>query len=476
MMKGIFTKTLAAFLAVGFVLSVGGCGDSSSQVSSGTVKSDYTLPDVELENKTLKFYVGMGTGFSESEDPSRPTADELFRDLYGGTIEFINVSWDNYYGTLLGYYMADDMPDLLWPMPETFPTDILNNLIQPVDPYSDYIDLSDSIWDSTRDLTEMLTINGKHYYAVSGGGTNVFTCYNPKLFSLYGLETPLEIYTRNPDEWTWDKMLQLAKELTDDTDGDGQIDQWGVGIAANGPHVFQESTGMPFVSYSQETSVVNNIRSAEIADAANFVRDLGPALHNVLDPSMSYEVPDRFLAGNDAMVIDFQWRALSTYQNLWSQGKLEIAPVPRYPKTDKFYVGGVIWSFLIANKAKNPEAAALYMTLNRYTTSEAYKETYGIAAEEQRFKNWTEMGISLEQCRLMEQMSEDRDTFPVVLNLWCGWYDKEWYNGFIDLQQETWSQILERVEPIYNRRINSRLEEFNAILSGGSTTAGDGAG
>ena len=184
----------------------------------------------------------------------------------------------------------------------------------------------------------------------------------------------------------------------------------------------------------------------------------------------------RFLAGNDAMVIDFQWRALSTYQNLWSQGKLEIAPVPRYPKTDKFYVGGVIWSFLIANKAKNPEAAALYMTLNRYTTSEAYKETYGIAAEEQRFKNWTEMGISLEQCRLMEQMSEDRDTFPVVLNLWCGWYDKEWYNGFIDLQQETWSQILERVEPIFNRRINSRLEEFNAILSGGSTTAGDGAG
>ena len=311
---------------------------------------------------------------------------------------------------------------------------------------------------------------------VSGGGTNVFTCYNPKLFSLYGLETPLEIYTRNPDEWTWDKMLQLAKELTDDTDGDGQIDQWGVGIAANGPHVFQESTGMPFVSYSQETSVVNNIRSAEIADAANFVRDLGPTLHNVLDPSMSYEVPDRFLAGNDAMVIDFQWRALSTYQNLWSQGKLEIAPVPRYPKTDKFYVGGVIWSFLIANKAKNPEAAALYMTLNRYTTSEAYKETYGIAAEEQRFKNWTEMGISLEQCRLMEQMSEDRDTFPVVLNLWCGWYDKEWYNGFIDLQQETWSQILERVEPIFNRRINSRLEEFNAILSGGSTTAGDGAG
>ena len=53
-------------------------------------------------------------------------------------------------------------------------TDILNNLIQPVDPYSDYIDLSDSIWDSTRDLTEMLTINGKHYYAAVSY-THLFT-------------------------------------------------------------------------------------------------------------------------------------------------------------------------------------------------------------------------------------------------------------------------------------------------------------
>ena len=274
----------------------------------------------------------------------------------------------------------------------------------------------------------------------------------------------MEIWTRDPQEWTWEKMLELAKELTDDTDQDGKIDQWGIGIAANGPHIFQESTGVPFVSYSDETGVVNNIRSEEIADAANFVRDLGAALHNVLDPAMSYEVPDQFLAGNDAMILDFEWRITSTFKELWKQGKAEVAPVPRYSKTDKFYVGGVIFSYLIANKAKNPEAAALYMTLNMYTTSDAYKEAYGVASEEERFKNYLEMGIPIEQCRLMEQMSQDKETFPTVLNMWCGWYDKEWYNGFIDLQAETWSQILERVEPIFNRRIQSQKESFDLAL------------
>ena len=31
-------------------------------------------------------------------------------------------------------------------------------------------------------------------------------------------------------EWTWDKMLEYAKNLTRDTDGDGIIDQWGLGV------------------------------------------------------------------------------------------------------------------------------------------------------------------------------------------------------------------------------------------------------
>ncbi len=48
----------------------------------------------------------------------------------------------------------------------------------------------------------------------------VVTYYNKDLFDAAGLAYP------DPD-WTWDDFTTLAKALTLDTDGDGEIDQWG---------------------------------------------------------------------------------------------------------------------------------------------------------------------------------------------------------------------------------------------------------
>jgi multiple sugar transport system substrate-binding protein len=44
--------------------------------------------------------------------------------------------------------------------------------------------------------------------------------YNVDMFEEVGIGRP-------SDDWTWDDFLDVAKELTRDTDGDGEIDQWG---------------------------------------------------------------------------------------------------------------------------------------------------------------------------------------------------------------------------------------------------------
>ena len=44
--------------------------------------------------------------------------------------------------------------------------------------------------------------------------------YNKDMFDKYKLPYPDET-------WDWDKYLEVAKKLTLDTNGDGQIDQWG---------------------------------------------------------------------------------------------------------------------------------------------------------------------------------------------------------------------------------------------------------
>jgi len=50
---------------------------------------------------------------------------------------------------------------------------------------------------------------------------NKSLAYNKDMFDAAGLEYP-------DDTWTWDDLLEAAKKLTLDTDGDGEIDQWGI--------------------------------------------------------------------------------------------------------------------------------------------------------------------------------------------------------------------------------------------------------
>ena len=45
--------------------------------------------------------------------------------------------------------------------------------------------------------------------------------YNKDMFDAAGIAYP-------DDTWTWDKLVEVGKQLTKDTDGDGTIDQWGI--------------------------------------------------------------------------------------------------------------------------------------------------------------------------------------------------------------------------------------------------------
>lgn len=61
---------------------------------------------------------------------------------------------------------------------------------------------------------------GDAIYALPKGYTPMVMVYNKDLFDRAGLPYPT-------DDWTWDDFVRIARILTRDTDGDGQIDQWG---------------------------------------------------------------------------------------------------------------------------------------------------------------------------------------------------------------------------------------------------------
>ncbi len=49
--------------------------------------------------------------------------------------------------------------------------------------------------------------------------------FNMQMLEENNLEDPRELYKRG--EWTWDKFIEYCNTLTQDTDGDGQVDQYG---------------------------------------------------------------------------------------------------------------------------------------------------------------------------------------------------------------------------------------------------------
>jgi multiple sugar transport system substrate-binding protein len=84
--------------------------------------------------------------------------------------------------------------------------------------------------DNLADCIDMARYEGHLYGFPRDGGAfgDVSVYYNIDLFNKAGIPLP-ESDPQDPDKgWTWDDLLQMAKALTRDTNGDGKIDQWGV--------------------------------------------------------------------------------------------------------------------------------------------------------------------------------------------------------------------------------------------------------
>src|SRR5690554_856168 len=148
---------------------------------------------------------------------------------YNVKIDYVNVPWAEYLGRYISTIMAgDSMADIVRVEAEWFyPTLLLNNFCT---------NLSDlGAFDFSREKFEPVSVSlgtyrGKVYaYETGRLYPRGVLFWNKSMFEREGLPNLYEIFFNY--EWTWDKMLEFTKVLTKDTDGDGVIDQWGIGGA-----------------------------------------------------------------------------------------------------------------------------------------------------------------------------------------------------------------------------------------------------
>jgi multiple sugar transport system substrate-binding protein len=151
--------------------------------------------------------------------------------------------------------------------------------------------------------------------------------YNQDLFDAAGLPYPA-------DDWTWDEFVATAVALTKDTDGNGQIDQYGLGVD---PILFRLA---PFVWQNGGVVVDDNTNPTTLfldvfpgSEALEWFAALQTEHHVVPDriAATAQDSESRFVAGTTAMFLDSR-RGTPSYREIESF-TWDVAPLPHGKQT-----------------------------------------------------------------------------------------------------------------------------------------------
>jgi len=170
--------------------------------------------------------------------------------------------------------------------------------------------------------------------------------YNKKLFDKAGVPYP-------DDTWTWDKLVEVGKQLTLDANKDGKPEQWGI---------YTETTDMEnawssFVWQNGGDILAPDGRSIVLDQEAGsggiqFLQDLIWKHKVVPDPALFAETGDAFEQGKAAMEINGSWLVATDEAAGLSFG---IAPLPAGPAGKATSVNPT--GAVIARSSKSPDAA-----------------------------------------------------------------------------------------------------------------------
>jgi len=290
-------------------------------------------------------------GSSKSADDFLNRVAEL-EEKYNFKLEYINLPADQYLeqyvaSNLAGEPFADvTIMASYW----FYPGLVMNGFLYPLSDLKAF-DFSEEKWEVTT--KELTTYQGKIYGCEAGKffpRAGLF--WNKTMFEREGLPNLYELQ-RNK-EWTWDKMIEIGKKVTKDTDGDGVIDQWGFGgiytewsfILSNNAAVIKDVDGKPVFALDEPNAI----------EALQMIQDIG--LVHKIKPTEG-DPTQLFIDGKLAMY-NYQWWITDQLQpNM--QDDYGFVFFPMGPKAND-YVSEVYETNFVSfpSAVKDPEQVAIF--------------------------------------------------------------------------------------------------------------------
>ena len=432
MKKGRAMKRVSSLCGALLLLaSLAGCqpGGTESGTSSGAdtnPTTDLQLPKLEITSKKLRF-LNPNAGVMKF-------AEKYLKSEYGiDDLEIVNVGPTEQRTRFINSVMSNEYFDIYW---DTFsPALIKNGYVQPID-----VDMSVPLWSEVAASNEQFLWNGQRYYVVPGFAKQIMVYYNKSMFDEAGETYPADLFDQG--EWDWDKMLEVAQNLTLDSNRDGTPEQYGLSFGE--PELLLFTTGKHLITFMPDGTARNNIGSPEVARAVAYNMKLRQS------GTMS---PDPFKAfgdGSVAMCVAHRGLAREWCVKMIKADNLGVAPLPRDPDADQYYTEREGGGFYISKGAPNLQGAIACCNVYAYVIrSDEYRENIYESDIENGF--WT--------MELQKQYEKSNNLVGVLRN-WEAFNMGDYWGDLWSrpLNGEPWETIAAELSPKVDAKIKELYE------------------
>lgn len=374
-------KTLAVLLAVILIVTLVGCGKEKRQPIQLTLSTEDAeailaaagihLPPAEEAagaGSTIQYFYYYDDFHNYSEDEIIQTGYWTFQQKYNGNVEWIETTYENLSSQLANLVLAGKSPDFTKAWESLFPTFFTNRMLAPVGKYIDY---NDPLWADMKYASDtFFSLGGEPYMFLTDIQNNSCIVYNRRIFEEYGLDDPAQLYLN--DEWTWDKMLDMAKSFGDPDENRYAFNSWHTDAS------FLSSTGTyPVLLDSESGKFYTNYDDPRIERGANFLMEISK--NDLHYPVWSEWTLNRgesgggmkegeTLFGMDSRYILDEMISREQFENIYGEaGEVMVVPIARDPQGDgEYYIDSVPSGYCLVRGATNPEGVALLAACDRF--------------------------------------------------------------------------------------------------------------
>ena len=417
--KRMLAWLTAAALTAGVMLS--GCQEVKPGESGGSSKNltiatfvDLRIDDPGTDENPNMFYY----------------AKQKYEEETGGTVVVKLYNDQQFLSKLVTLIGSGNSPDLVYLGSGSMPKFAAMEILQPVD------DLTDVTKVNYPEAAESFVWKQKHYALRVEQIQPYMIWYNKNLLNKNGLEDPYDLWKSG--EWNWEKFEELGRELTQDTDDDGNIDQWGFNTA--GVYTPMWANGGDWYRVDDSGNVSITWKEAPFYNGLKFMQDAGGTWWGG-----EYE---GFATGNVAMIgytFEFVW----LYANKMAGEDIGCVPWPAGPNFEE--TGGKYQTYCnllgVAQGAGNAEGAVKFCD---YMTS----------GEQEKNLKHTPFGNAAAEKFLTEEHWEAleyaRDNSRINCTGWGDFHALSWYNPIYTNKEDIVS-TLDSLEPQLRAEIDKTL-------------------